>query len=108
MDYFDWGISERSWRTARHARETFDKLKSEAQRLKMVKEQILIRKLGFGWSQSGYHYSSEELLEHLINVVIPLEIERGISKEAPMKFSTVLSEKYTLGTLSALDSKMID
>jgi hypothetical protein len=41
----------------------------------------------------------------LINVVIPLEIERGIPKEVPMKFSTGLSEKYTLGTLSALDFK---
>jgi hypothetical protein len=49
MDYFDRGNSERCWRTVKQARETFDKLKSEAQRLKVVKEQILIQKLGFGW-----------------------------------------------------------
>jgi hypothetical protein len=92
MDYFDRGNLERCWRTVKQTRETFDKLKSEAQRLKAVKEQILIQKLG--WSQSEYHYTSKELLQHLINVVIPLEIERGIPKAAPMKFSTGLSEKY--------------
>jgi hypothetical protein len=67
MDYFERGNSERCWKTEKQARETFDKLKSEAQKLKAVKAQILIRKLGFGWldcghkwSQSGYHYTSKE------------------------------------------------
>ncbi len=77
-----------------------------------MKEQILVRKIGFGWvecshqwSQEGHQYSSKELLVHLTNMVIPFEITCGIPSEAPMMVTTGLSTKYKLGTESALDFK---
>ena len=55
------------------------KNQSEEQKLKVVKEQILIRYLGLGWekahhpqSQAGRTFTPDELFLQLINVVIPL------------------------------------
>ena len=77
-----------------------------------MKEQFLIRKIGFGWvecshqwSQEGYHYSSKELLAHLTNMVIPFEIKCGIPLQVPMIVTKGHSTKYKLGTESALDFK---
>jgi hypothetical protein len=48
MGYFDQVYSELCWKSATQVKETYKKLKSEAPRLKAVKEQNLIQKLGFG------------------------------------------------------------
>jgi hypothetical protein len=64
----------------KQAIEEYNKLDSEAKRLKVVKEQISIGKKGFGWddaghkwSENGYLYSSRELLDDFLNVVLPIE-----------------------------------
>ena len=112
MDYYERGCSERRWKSIKEAKEIYRQLSSEAKRLNAVKEQILIRKIGFGlvecshpWSREGRQYSSKELLAHLTNMVIPLEITRGIPLEVPMTVTSGLSTKYKLGTESALDFK---
>lgn len=111
MDHYEHGCSVRRWKSADEANQINRELASESRRLNAVKEQILIRKIGFGWldyahqwSQDGYQYSPRELLHHLINTVIPLEIERGVPSEAPIMMApSGLSNKYTLGTETALD-----
>jgi hypothetical protein len=87
-------------------------LSSESAKLKAVKEQILIRKLGFGWtdcghkwSENGYHFTSKDLLDHLIKTVIPLELKRSIPKQPPVNISSGLANDYKLGTETALDYK---
>ena len=109
LDYFEIGISERRWKSVEEAKAIYQRIPSESQKLKAVKEQILIRKIGFGWlecghkwSEDGYSYTSKELLSHLIDFVIPLEIDRGIPSEAPMSYSVENFQKYKLGTESAL------
>ena len=69
-----------------------------------MKEQILIRKIGFGWvecshqwSQEGHQYSSKELLEYLTNMVIPFEITHGIPSEGPIMVTTGLSKSTNSG-----------
>jgi hypothetical protein len=80
MYYYDHGKSDRRWRTVQIAESVYSQLTSNSARLKATKEQILIYKLGFGWtdcghkwSENGYHYSSKDLLDHLIKNEIPLK-----------------------------------
>jgi hypothetical protein len=110
MDYLERGNSDRRWKSVEQAKMTYDQLMSESARLKAVKEQILIRKLGFGWvecshkwSEKGYHYTSKELLDHLIKTVIPIELEREIPTQPPINISSGLSNDYKLGTETALE-----
>lgn len=72
--------SSRCWRNVDIARENFTALESEGQQLSAVYKQILIQYLGLGWidahhpwSQEGKVFSSNQLLYHLISVMIPLE-----------------------------------
>ncbi len=80
--------------------------------MKAVKEQILICKLGFDWSdcghkwsENGYHYTSKDLLDHLIKTVIPLESKHSIPSEPPINISSGLSNDYKLSTEMALEYK---
>ena len=73
-----------------------------------MKEQILIRNLGLGWEDSyhpwsavGHTYNSEELLEHLLEVVIPMSSTRDIPLEPPMNVPK-MPEIKSLGTVSHL------
>ena len=52
--------SQRCWSTIVIAKETYKKLKSESAWLVAVKEQILIRYLGHGWSESHRPWLSKE------------------------------------------------
>ncbi len=79
MDYLECGKSDHHWKLAEQAQSIYVQLTSESAKLKAVKEQILIWKIGFGWSdcghkwsENGYHYT-KDLLDHLIKTVIPLE-----------------------------------
>ena len=108
-DFFDRYDSERCWKTEEEAWIVFNQLKSESARLKAVKEQIMIRTKGFGWddaghawSKNGNAYSSDELMNHFIETVLPMEQERGIPKQPPIKFQEH-SERPTLGTKSNLN-----
>ena len=103
----------RCWRTAAQARYEFGRLKIKKWRIKFVKEQILIRYLGLGWddahhpwSKNGHTFSAEELLEHLINVVIPLEDTEVVPDRPPINLPT-RARPYKLGTLSN-DAKRLD
>lgn len=105
--------SPRCWRTADQAREEFGRLKAKKWKVKFVKEQILIRYLGLGWddahhpwSKNGYTFSAEELLEHLINVVIPLENTEVVPDRPPINLPT-RARPYKVGTLSN-DAKRLD
>ncbi len=71
--------------------EEFAKLPNKTQKLKYVKEQILIRYLGLGWveayhpwSKDGYTYTAEDLLKHLVDVVIPLIKTKHADEDAPI------------------------
>ena len=79
----------------KQAIEEYNKLDSKAKRLKAVKEQISIGKKGFGWDNAGHKwsenscvYSSRELLEHFLNVVLPIKQsgDQPIPTEPPVIF----------------------
>jgi len=103
--FFEQYSSPRCWKTVTDTREEYGRLSSESPRLEAVKEQILIRYLGLGWSAahhpwstSGREFSSNELLEHLVNVVIPLAKEL----EVPPVALPAPPEMIELGTTSEL------
>ena len=80
----------------------FNSLGSESARLKAIKEQIQIRRLGFGWeaaghqwSKDGHTFTSAELLRHFTTVVLPMETAHGIPSEPPMKMNEICGQ-YTL------------
>eukprot|EP00956_Cyclotella_meneghiniana_P007773 scaffold10371_cov60-Cyclotella_meneghiniana.AAC.5 len=97
--------------TGQSARREFELLDSDPKRLKAVKEQISICCKGFGWedvghywSKDGYTYTSRELFDHFVNVVLEAERTRDIPTEPDVSLS-VDNCRYTLGTMTAL---MID
>ena len=111
MNYIEQYHSGRCWKTAEQARREFELLDSDPKRLKAVKEQISIRRKGFGWedvghywSKDGYTYTSRELFDHFVNVVLEAERTRDIPTEPDVSLS-VDNCRYTLGTMTAL---MID
>jgi hypothetical protein len=70
------------WRTVEVAEREYHKLKAKKDRLHCSKEQILMRYLGLGWVEAHHRWSSkgrtftaDELFDHSIRVVIPLEYE---------------------------------
>jgi hypothetical protein len=99
--------SPRCWKTARQALDEFEKLGSKAEKLKCVREQILIRYLGLGWagahhpwSKYKYQYLPTELLQHLCEVVIPLQDTEQVPREPPINLPQH-SVNYSMGTTSA-------
>jgi hypothetical protein len=99
--------SPRCWKTRRQALDEFEKLGSKAEKLKCVREQILIRYLGLGWigahhpwSKNKYQYLPAELLKHLCDVVIPLQDTEDVPELPPINLPQH-SVNYTMGTKSA-------
>jgi hypothetical protein len=97
-------------RTKERALEVYNALPSEAARLKAVKEQITIglkgtigEKAGHKWSQNGYYYTSRELLDHFINVILPMEANEPVPTEPPVDFGGIVSDQHRLGTMTQLD-----
>ena len=79
------------WKTVAMAKQEFEKLKSKTKKLEAVKEQILIRLNGLGWEKDHHPwscgdaiYSPEDLFEHLIETVIPLDETETVPPETPM------------------------
>ncbi len=77
-----------------------------------MKEQHLIRTLGLGWEEAhhawtknGLAYSSQQLLDHLCKVVIPLATKLNVPDDAPAKLPTA-PDLCTLGTLSAIGNEL--
>ena len=78
--FFEQFHSPRCWKTVAQARKKYNEM--TANKLEAVKEQILIRYLGLGikeahhpWSKGQHTYTVDELLDHLMKNVIPLESE---------------------------------
>ena len=99
--------SPRCARTVQDALDAFEKLTTTKDRLTWVKEQILIRYLGLGWnaahhpwSKNKYQYSPSELLQHLVNIVIPLQQTEIVPSETPVHLPT-RTNNWTIGTKSA-------
>ena len=79
-NYLQRWHSDHCWKTKEHALEVYNSLTRESAKLIAVKEQILIRhkrtigeEAGHKWTQNGYYYTSKELLDHFILVVLPME-----------------------------------
>ena len=51
--------SPRCWKTAEQALNEYCKLRTKAEKLRHVKEQILIRYLGLGWVEAHHNWSSK-------------------------------------------------
>jgi hypothetical protein len=110
MDYIERWHSDRCWKTEEQAMTVWAQLGSEGARLKAIKEQITIRRkgtigeeAGHKWSENGYHYTADELLDHFLNVILPMESVRPIPTEPIIELSAGIDDKYSLGTLSVLD-----
>jgi hypothetical protein len=85
--------SDRCWKDAETAWDVYNQLKSESARRKIIKEQLAVRKDGFrwddaghAWSKNGRDYTSQELMKHFIEVVLPMEALHGAPEEPPIKF----------------------
>ena len=87
-------------------------------KFKSVKEKIHIRYLRLGWvdayhpwSKNKHTYQPAEILQNLINVVIPLADNEIVPSKAPVNLPTH-PDTFTLGTKSAdlveLDNSMLD
>jgi hypothetical protein len=106
------------WQNKKGAKKSFEKLTSRSARLEAVKEQIRIRVIGFGWkdlhhpwSEGGVEFSSDHLLNHLCNKIIPEQKLRGIPDKPTMELPS-RKQLPQLGTRSTdlqdLDSRYED
>eukprot|EP00956_Cyclotella_meneghiniana_P002231 scaffold2510_cov65-Cyclotella_meneghiniana.AAC.1 len=100
------------WQTVEDADANWERLKTKKDKMKHVKENILIRYLGLGWVEAHHPWSrkqdgiqhtftSDELFQHLIEVVIPLADKKEMPLYAPVKLPE-LPDNFTLGTRSAV------
>eukprot|EP00956_Cyclotella_meneghiniana_P001318 scaffold1438_cov85-Cyclotella_meneghiniana.AAC.1 len=100
------------WQTVEDAEANWERLKTKKDKMKHVKENILIRYLGLGWVEAHHPWSrkqngiqhtftSDELFQHLIEVVIPLADKKEMPLYAPVKLPE-LPDNFTLGTRSAV------
>jgi hypothetical protein len=101
--------SSRCCKTAKdkEAFDVFNDLNSKkSAKLQFVKEQILIRYLGLGWtkayhpwSKNKYVYLPSELMEHFVKVVLPLQ-NTEVVPEAPLMNLPGLPTLPALGTVA--------
>ena len=101
--------SDRFTKTPKEAFDIFNTLTSKAAQYKYVKEKIMIRYLGLGWtevhhpySKTGYVYTPAELMEHFVKTVIPLAVTNKVLNEPPLEIPGLPTQlvKVTLGTKS--------
>ncbi len=100
--------SEAGWRSVEKIEHEYKNLKSETAKKEAMKLQIRIRVEGFGWkhlhhawSTKGNDYSGDTLKDHLVNKILPYEIEN--QDKIPSVPSVELpcrKVKHKLGTLS--------
>ena len=104
-------------RKVKQALNAYEKLTTKKDKFKFVKEKIHIRYLGLGWvdpyhpwSKNKHTYQQAELLQHLINVIIPLTDNEIVPSKAPVNPPT-RPDTFTLGTklanLVARDNSML-
>jgi hypothetical protein len=98
--------SPRCCKSSMEAFDIFNELQSKSTKLQFVKEQILIRYLGLGWTKA-YHpwsknkhiFSPSELMEHFVKVVLPLDNTEVVPTAPPMNLPG-LPSLPTLGTVA--------
>jgi hypothetical protein len=98
--------SPRCCKSSKEAFHIFNELNSKSAKLQFVKEQILIRYLGLGWTKA-YHpwsrnkhvFSPSELMEHFVKVVLPLENTELVPDAPPMNLPG-LPSLPALGTVA--------
>ena len=98
--------SPRCCKSSMEAFDIFNELQSKSAKLQFVKEQILIRYLGLGWTKA-YHpwsknkhiFSPSELMEHFVKVVLPLDNTEVVPTAPPMNLPG-LPSLPTLGTVA--------
>jgi hypothetical protein len=85
----------------------FEQLTLKKEKIECVKEQILIRYLGLGWEEAHYPWlknkhtcTALELLNHLCEVVIPLQDTKKVMDQPPIKLPA-RPDGFMLGTKSA-------
>ena len=95
-----------------HDMEEYNRHKSETAKLRAVKEQILIRYVGFGWSEAHHPwsrgeitYNSKFLFTFLTDVVIPMAETETVPDHPPMNLPT-RPTMAKLGTQSGKVAKM--
>lgn len=98
LTYIEIAHSPAFWSTKTVAKTQFKKLTSNSAKLNAVKEQIRIRVLGFGWndlhhpwSKDGVAYTPQQLLDYLVDVILPEEKKRGLPDKPEMNLP---SRKY--------------
>ena len=100
--------SEAGWKSVEEVETEYNKLSSETTKLKAVKGQIRIRVDGFGlkkyhhpWSKKGKHYTLVQLRDHLMNKIIPHELEPTTMILKDSKFDLPTNKvKFKLGTVA--------
>ena len=110
----------RCWKDADTARREYNKLSSNAAKMKEVRNQILIRYLGLGWvkahhpwSKNGRDYTHAELFDHLINTVIPLSQTETVPESPPFNLPALpapaqLSVGQSTHDRVSLENKALD
>ena len=101
--------SKRCWDNVEKAKDVYRRLKSESTILAAVKEQILIRYLGLGWTDAHHPwllkeegtFSSKRLFKLLVDTVIPMADTRLTPDEPPVTMPTP-PKMHKLGTTSKL------
>jgi hypothetical protein len=103
--FYEQYHSPRCWLTEEVARKEYNKLPSEAQKIKYVKEQIEIRWKGLGWkgaqhawSKGGVTHRSEVLFDFFLKTVLPLADTEDVPPEPPIEWP----EPPTLPVLGTL------
>ena len=104
--FFKQYDSPRCWITKEMTEEFYSDLKYESRRLTAVKEQILIRYLGLGWGDAHHPWSkcdttftSRVLMDHLVDVVIPMADDLEMPVEPPVTLPT-MPVMQAIGTVS--------
>ena len=107
--FYERYSSGRCWKSITESYQIFNQLNSESARVKAVKEQIMIRVKGFGWedlkhpwSKNNVPYTSIELMNHFVQVILTAEREREIPDGPSMNLPGP-SEKLKLGTTTELE-----
>lgn len=80
LTYIDMLHSPTCWQNKKAENKFFKKLTSRSSKLEAVKEQILIRFIGFGWKVLHHPWSDGgvESPNHLLNHLIPEQKKQGI------------------------------
>ena len=100
-------FSPACWDTVDKAKQSYSKLTTKKDKLERVKEQILMRYIGLGWedahhpwSYQGRAYTPDELFNHLVNTVIPLQEIHEAPVNPPVILPSI-GDNVIIGTKSS-------